>query len=211
MPTFEFIYDFGSPNAYLAHKVIPAVEARLGIKVIYTPALLGGIFKATGNASPMVTLAGIKNKGEYAALETERFIKQHDLAGLYNANTHFPVNTLLMMRMAAATRQQPERYQQLIHCCFDAMWLHGKKMDDPEVVATALTACDLPAESLLAAAAEPENKQALIQLTEAAVQRGVFGSPSFFVGDELFFGKDKLRDAEEAFLIQSGAGSEVTR
>lgn len=205
MSDIEFIFDFGSPNAYLAHKVIPRIEARIGASITYVPALLGGIFKATGNASPMVTMAGIKNKGEYANLETQRFIAKHELAEVFQFNPNFPVNTLLMMRMATATRNDPEIYPQLINCLFDGMWLEPRKMDDPEVVAAVLEQSGLPARDLIAAAAQPDNKQTLMDTTNSVVARGVFGSPSFFVGDELYFGKDKLRDVEESYLaIQGG-------
>lgn len=205
MMTIEFIFDFGSPNAYLAHKVIPDIEARLETKIRYVPALLGGIFKATGNASPMVTMASIKNKGEYANLETQRFIEKHGLAGEYQLNPHFPVNTLLMMRIAVSSMHDASLYETLIAILFDAMWREPQKMDDPEIVLKVLAAAGLPGERLLESAAEPQNKQALIELTESAVARGVFGSPSFFVGDELYFGKDKLRDVEEAYLHQTKA------
>ncbi len=200
MRDIEFIFDFGSPNAYLVHKVISDVEARVGARITYVPALLGGIFKATGNASPMVTMAGIKNKSEYANLETERFIARHNLTDVFKFNPNFPVNSLLMMRVATAARNTPELYHQVIHCLFDAMWLEPKKMDSPEVIAEVLTQAGLPAQQLLDAAAMPENKQALINTTQSVVARGVFGSPSFFVGSELYFGKDKLRDVEEAYL-----------
>lgn len=198
MSVLEFVYDFGSPNAYLVHKVIPSVEQRLNTKVVYSPILLGGVFKATGNASPAVTLAGIKNKGEYQGVETARFVKKYGLGSSYAMNPHFPVNTLMMMRIAAGLQGQ-DLYMPFIECCFKAMWEDAKKMDEPEVIAEALGEAGLPAAELMDLAAQPENKQSLIDLTSAAVERGVFGAPSFFVGDELFFGKDKLRDAEEEF------------
>ena len=203
MSAFEFIYDFGSPNAYLVHKVVPGVEERLKTKVVYSPILLGGVFKATGNASPAVTLAGIKNKGEYQSIETQRFVKKYGLAGSYAPNPHFPVNTLTMMRIAVSVRDQ-DVYAPLIECFFKAMWEDAKKMDEPEIINDALTAAGLPATELMDLATVPENKQALIEATETAVNRGVFGAPSILVGDELFFGKDKLRDAEEEYLEQNG-------
>ena len=202
MSKLEFLYDFGSPNAYLVHKVVPGVEKLLGSSVIYSPILLGGVFKSTGNVSPAISLAGIKNKGEYQGLETERFVKKYGLGSSYVANPHFPVNTLLMMRIAASV-QGEDLYVPFIECCFKSMWEEAKKMDDPEIVAEALQAAGLPAGELIALAGEPDNKQKLIDLTGQTVARGVFGAPSFFVGSELFFGKDKLRDAEEEFVSQN--------
>jgi 2-hydroxychromene-2-carboxylate isomerase len=204
MSTFEFLYDFGSPNAYLVHKVVPGVEERLGTKVVYSPVLLGGIFKATGNASPAVTLAGIKNKGEYQGIETQRFVKKYGLASSYAPNPHFPVNTLTLMRIATAVRDE-DVYQPVIECFFTAMWEDAKKMDEPDVIVDALNQAGLPAAELMDLSTVPENKQALIQLTETAVSRGAFGAPSFLVGEELFFGKDKLRDAEEEYVEQKGS------
>ena len=202
MSALEFVFDFGSPNAYLVHKVVPEVERRLDTKVVYSPILLGGVCKATGNASPAVTLAGIKNKGEYQGIETKRFVKKYGLASSYAPNPHFPVNTLLMMRIAVSLQSSPS-YQPFIECCFKAMWEDSKKMDEPEIVAEALTEAGLPAAELMDLAAQPDNKKKLIEVTETAVARGVFGAPSFLVGDELFFGKDKLRDAEEEFVYQA--------
>lgn len=202
MSALEFVFDFGSPNAYLIHKVVPEVERRLDTKVVYSPILLGGVFKATGNASPAVTLTGIKNKGEYQGIETKRFVKKYGLTSSYAPNPHFPVNTLLMMRIAVSLQSSPS-YQPFIECCFKAMWEDSKKMDEPEIVAEALTEAGLPAAELMDLAAQPNNKKKLIEVTETAVARGVFGAPSFLVGDELFFGKDKLRDAEEEFVSQA--------
>lgn len=204
MATLEFLYDFGSPNAYWVHRVIPAAESRLQTKVVYSPILLGGVFKATGNVSPAVSLAGIKNKAEYQGIETKRFLKRYGLEGATAGNSHFPVNTLTMMRIACGVQDQ-DVYQPFIECCFKAMWEEGKKMDDPEVIVDALDGSGLPGAELIDLAAQPEVKQRLIELTENAVNRGVFGAPSFLVGDELFFGKDQLRDAEEEFLSQGGA------
>ena len=200
--TAEFHFDFGSPNAYLSHLVIPAIEARTGVAFRYVPVLLGGVFKATNNVSPMVSLQGIKNKPEYQRIETERFVRQHGITA-YHANPHFPVNTLLIMR-GAVFAEREGMLAPYVEAVYGHMWAEPKKMDDPEVVAAALKASDLPAEQIMAGTQDPEVKAALIANTESAVQRGVFGSPSFFVGDELFFGKDKLRDAEEEIERQKG-------
>ncbi|HTO55281.1 MAG TPA: 2-hydroxychromene-2-carboxylate isomerase [Myxococcota bacterium] len=194
-PQVEFDFDFGSPNAYLAHLVLPELEKRTGVRVKYVPVLLGGVFKATGNVSPAVSLRGIKNKPEYEALELRRFLARHGITR-FASNPHFPVNTLLIMRGALAARRLGcfERYVDEV---YRHMWAEPKKMDDPAVVRSALLESQLPADALLARAADPEVKQELVDNTERAVARGVFGSPSFFVGDALFFGKDRLRDLEE--------------
>ena len=194
-PRVEFHFDFGSPNAYLAHLVIPAIEKRTGVRFTYVPVLLGGVFKATGNVSPAVSLRGIKNKPEYEALEMRRFLARHGITR-FASNPHFPVNTLQIMRGAVAA-QRLGCFARYVDEVYRYMWADPKKMDEPEVIRAALVESGLPADELLARAADPEVKQELIANTERAVARGVFGSPSFFVGDELFFGKDRLRDVEE--------------
>ena len=198
----EFHFDFGSPNAYLSHLVIPAIEARTGVAFAYVPVLLGGVFKATGNVSPMVSLQGIKNKPAYQRLETERFVRQHGIDE-YRANPHFPVNTLQIMR-GAVFAERENFLADYVNAVFRHMWAVPKKMDDADVIAAALAESGLPAERIMAGTQQPEVKAALIANTEAAVQRGVFGSPSFFVGDELFFGKDKLHDVEDEIERQKG-------
>jgi len=196
MTKIEFHFDFGSPNAYLAHLVIPEVERRTGAKFDYVPVLLGGVFKLTNNRSPAESLAGIKNKPEYERLETERFVKRHHITA-YRRNPFFPVNTLAIMRGAVAARRLGvfERYVDEI---YRHMWAEPKKMDDPDVLRTALAESKLDAERLLALAQTAEVKDELRANTERSVARGAFGSPTVFVGDEIFFGKDRLRDVEEA-------------
>ena len=198
----EFHFDFGSPNAYLSHLVIPAIEARTGVSFKYVPVLLGGVFKATNNVSPMVSLQGIKNKPEYQRIETARFVRQHGITE-YRANPHFPVNTLQIMR-GAVFAEREGFLAAYVEAVYQHMWAAPKKMDDAEVIAAALNESDLPAARIMAGIQDPEVKAGLIANTEAAVARGVFGSPSFFVGDELFFGKDKLRDVEEEIERASG-------
>jgi len=196
----EFHFDFGSPNAYLAHLVVPEIAKRTGVAFHYVPVLLGGVFKATGNVSPAVSLRGIKNKGEYAALETQRFLAKHGIARFAH-NPHFPVNTLQIMRGAVAA-QRLGCFARYVDEVYRHMWAEPKKMDEPAVIRAALLECSLPADELLARAADPDVKQELLANTEASVARGVFGSPSFFVGDELFFGKDRLREVEEEIEAQ---------
>jgi len=200
----EFHFDFGSPNAYLAHLVIPAIERRTGVRFEYVPVLLGGVFKATGNVSPAVSLRGIKNKGEYAQLETRRFLAKHGITR-YAMNPFFPVNTLQIMRGAIAAKRLGcfERYVDEV---YRHMWAEPRKLDDPAVIRAALAESGLPADELLALASDPGVKQELIANTERSVARGTFGSPSFYVEDELFFGKDRLREVEEEIEARKRAG-----
>lgn len=192
----EFHFDFGSPNAFLAHRVIPAIEARTGARFRYVPVLLGGVFKATGNRSPVEAFAGIRNKPEYERLETERFVRRHRIEG-FARNPFFPVNTLLVMRGAAAAEIGGglERY---VGAVFHHMWEAPKKMDEPGVIRDALAASGLDAERIMARARDAAVKARLTANTERSVDRGTFGSPTFFVGDAIYFGKDRLRDVEEA-------------
>lgn len=196
MKTVTFYFDFGSPNAYLSHRVIPSIEARTGAVFEYVPALLGGIFKLTGNRSPAEAFSGIRNKMEYEQRETQRFVARHALT-VYRMNPHFPVNTLKIMRGAVAAQREGV-FEPYVETVFKAMWEQGLKMDDPEVIGETLEAAGLDAPSIMARAEEADVKQELIANTEAAVAAGVFGSPSFLVDGELYFGKDRLRDVEEA-------------
>jgi 2-hydroxychromene-2-carboxylate isomerase len=191
-----FYFDFGSPNAYLSHRVIPQIEARTGVRFRYVPVLLGGLFKLTGNQSPMMAFAGIKNKLEYENLETQRFVRRHGLTA-FRMNPNFPVNTLKIMRGAVAA-QALGVFEPYVEAVFVAMWETGLKMDDPEVIAAALTEAGLDAAALAAKSEDPAIKQALIDNTEAACAAGAFGIPTFAVGGEIWFGKDRLRDVEEA-------------
>ena len=194
----EFHFDFGSPNAYLAHRVIPGIEARTRAKFRYVPVLLGGVFKATGNRSPMEAFGDIRNKLEYERLETERFLRRYKITD-YVRNPFFPVNTLQMMRGAAAAEIDGglDRY---VNAMFHHMWEAPKKMDEPEVLRDALTSSGFDAAVVMARSQDPEVKAKLIANTEMSVARGAFGSPTFFVGDAIYFGKDRLRDVEEAIL-----------
>jgi 2-hydroxychromene-2-carboxylate isomerase len=191
----QFMFDFGSPNAFLSHEAIPAIEKRTGATFEYIPVLLGGIFKATNNKSPAETLAGVKNKREFHALETERFVKRFAVKP-YVFNPFFPVNTLNLMR-AAISAQLEGVFEKYVDAAFHHMWAEPKKMDDPEVAIKALTSSGLDGAKLLSRAQEPEVKAKLIENTQAAVERGAFGSPTFFVGKEMFFGKEQLREVEE--------------
>ena len=191
----EFIFDFGSPNAFLAYRVVPEIARRTGAIFDYVPVLLGGIFKATGNQSPVQAFANVKGKLEYQRVEFARFLRRHGITD-FKFNPYFPVNTLALMRMAVAA-QQEGTLAPYMQAAFRHMWVEPKKMDDPEVIKAALAQSGLDP-ALLERAQAAEVKAKLIANTEAAVARGVFGAPTFFVGDEMFFGKDKLRDVEEA-------------
>ena len=194
-PRPQFMFDFGSPNAFLSHEAIPAIEKRASVKFEYVPILLGGIFKATNNKSPAETLAGVKNKPEFQALETERFIKRFHVQP-YVWNPFFPVNTLNLMRAAIAA-QFEDVFERYVEAAFHHMWREPKKMDDPEVAVKALSASGLNGAKLLARAQDADVKAKLIENTQSAVERGAFGSPTFFVGNEMFFGKEQLREVEE--------------
>jgi 2-hydroxychromene-2-carboxylate isomerase len=191
----QFLFDFGSPNAFLSHEAIPAIEQRIGVKFEYVPILLGGIFKATNNKSPAETLAGVKNKPEFQALETLRFVRRFQVKP-YVWNPFFPVNTLNLMRAAVAARLEGV-FEPYVDAAFHHMWVEPKKMDDPAVALAALTSSGLDAAKLFARAQEADVKARLIENTQAAVERGAFGSPTFFVGNEMFFGKEQLREVEE--------------
>jgi len=191
----QFLFDVGSPNAFLSHEAIPAIEKRTGVKFEYVPVLLGGIFKATNNKSPAETLAGVKNKPQFHAIETERFIKRFGVKP-YTWNPFFPVNTLNLMRAAIAAQMEGV-FEKYVDAAFHHMWVAPKKMDDPEVAAKALISSGLDAAKLFARAQDADVKGKLIENTQSAVERGAFGSPTFFVGKEMFFGKEQLREVEE--------------
>ncbi len=204
-PKVEFHFDFGSPNAYFVHKLIPAVESRTGATFIYVPILLGGVFKLTNNQAPMVQFKGIKNKLEYQRLETVRFIKKHALSQ-FKMNPHFPVNTVQIMRGAAAA-QTDGGLGKYVDAVFNHMWEEGKKMDDPAVIRAALDQSGLDGDRVLARIQDQDVKDMLLKNTEGSVARGTFGAPTFFVGDEIFFGKDRLRDVEEEIeAVKAGGG-----
>jgi 2-hydroxychromene-2-carboxylate isomerase len=200
MPKVEFLFDFGSPNAYLSHLVIPGIEKRQQVKFEYVPILLGGVFKLTNNRSPAESNAGIKNKSEYQHLEIDRFVRRHGITR-YRFNPFFPVNTLMIMRGAVAARTLGifERY---VDEMFRHMWGDPKKLDDPAVLRAALLESGLPAERLFELVQTPAVKEALLAETQRAVDRGTFGSPTFFVDGEIYFGKDRLRDVEEAIAAR---------
>jgi 2-hydroxychromene-2-carboxylate isomerase len=204
----QFLFDFGSPNAYLAARVIPDIERRTGTRFDYVPVLLGGIYKLTGNSSPADYLKGIRNKPEYMALETERFIRRHGIS-TFRRNPFFPVNTLQLMRGAVAAEAEGVFWPYFQVVC-QHMWEEPKKMDDLDVMLEALTSSGIDANKIVARSQDPAVKNRLMELTQSAVDRGAFGSPTFFVNDEMFFGKDQLRDVEEEILAQRRAAAETS-
>ena len=197
----EFQFDFGSPNAYLAEKALPHIERSTGVKFEYVPVLLGGVFKATNNLSPFESLRGIKNKPEYQALETRRFVRRHHIT-TFKPNPFFPVNTLMLMRGAVAARFEG-MFEPYFRAALHHMWEEPKKMDDPEIFRSAFASSGIDIDRLIARAQQDDVKKKLIELTTDAVARGAFGSPTFFVGEEMFFGKDQLRDVEESIVEQT--------
>jgi 2-hydroxychromene-2-carboxylate isomerase len=204
----EFHFDFGSPNAYLAELVLPEIEQRTGVKFDYVPVLLGGVYKATGNMSPGDSLRGIKNKPEYNALETERFLRRHNITK-FTSNPFFPVNTLMLMRGAVAA-QFESMFEPYFRAAYHHMWVEPKKMDDPQIFRDAFISSGIDIDRLIARAQQDEVKKRLIDNTSNAVTRGEFGSPTFFVGNEMFFGKDRLREVEEEIVEQLSAAQRKT-
>ena len=194
--TVDFYFDFASPNAYLSHQVVPGIEERTGAKFNYIPVLLGGIFKLTNNKPPMEAFFGILNKNEYQSVEMERFQKRHEITK-FKMNPHFPVMTLQITRGALGA-QQDGYFDKYISEVLKHMWEEPKKMDDPEVIKEAFTESGFDADKLLGQTQDPEIKAKLIANTEEAVKRGTFGIPTFFVDDDIYFGKDTLWQVEEA-------------
>lgn len=194
--TVEFIFDFGSPNGYLAHHAIPSVFENLDVEFSYTPCLLGGIFKATGNQSPMMAFGGIPNKLAYEQVEMQRFIEKYAITK-FQFNPNFPINTLMLMRGAIAA-QEDGRLGEYIAVGLKAMWEDGLKMDDPEVFTETLNNAGFDGAGLLARTQDPAIKAKLVENTEAAVARGAFGVPTFFVDEAMYFGKDRLGQVAEA-------------
>ena len=199
-PKVEFLFDFGSPNAYLAELAIPGIEKRTGVKFDYVPVLLGGIYKLTNNRSPADYLQGIKNKPEHMRVETERFIRRHNIT-TFRQNPFFPVITLMLMRGAVAAQLEGV-FEPYFRAAYHHMWEEPKKMDDPKILREALLSSGLDADRLIARSQDADVKAKLIELTQHAVDRGAFGSPTFFVGKEMFFGKDQLRDVEDEIVAQ---------
>ena len=187
----ECFFDFGSPTVYLAATQLPKIAQRHGATVLWRPFLLGGVFKATGNVSP----ATVPAKSRYMGDDLERFARRYDVPFLFNP--FFPVNTLALMRGAVAYQQQG-RLDQYMEAMLSAMWVTGKDMNDPAIIAEVLGTIGIAAEDFLAAIAVQDVKETLKNNTQEAVKRGAFGAPTFFVGVEMFFGQDRLDFVEAA-------------
>lgn len=191
--TVEFFFDLGSPATYLAYTQLPKICAQTDSQLVYKPMLLGGVFKATGNASP----AMIPAKGRYMFKDLDRYAQRYEVPLKFNP--HFPINTLMLMRAVTGMQvRHPERFQAFIDCLFSALWVEGRNLDDPATVAAVLTENGFEPNAVLALTADEHIKTVLKENTEQAVQRGVFGAPSMFIGDELFFGQDRLDFVREA-------------
>jgi 2-hydroxychromene-2-carboxylate isomerase len=189
----EFYFDLGSPATYLAYTQLPKICEQTDSQLIYVPILLGGVFKATGNASP----ATIPAKGRYMFIDLDRYAIRYGVP--LKINPHFPINTLVLMRAVTGVQlRQPERFAAFIDCLFKALWIDGRNLNDPATVGAVLSENGFDPEEILALSADEEVKNALKETTEKAVQRGVFGAPSMFVGDQLFFGQDRLDFVIEA-------------
>ena len=193
MQEIEFYYDFGSPKSYFAHKLLPAIARKHNAKLTTKPILLGGIFKLSNNRSPVEAFADVKGKLAYDTLDTKRFVARHELS--YRPNPNFPVMTIGLMRGAiyAIGKDWQEKYTSVI---FDAMWTDAKKMDDPIVIAEVLKEAKLPVKEILEATQMSEIKSALIAETDKAVARNIFGAPTMFIDNEMFFGKEGLADLD---------------
>ncbi|MDF1722333.1 MAG: 2-hydroxychromene-2-carboxylate isomerase [Minwuia sp.] len=203
MSKAEFHFDFASPNSYMSHCVVPQIAARTGVQIDYVPVLLGGLFRLTNNKSPMEQNAGVLNKSEYGRLEMGRFIARHKL-DRFVMNPHFPMNTVALMRGALVAGRDGFATD-YINTVFQAMWEDGLKMDDPEVMTGALDKAGMDGAAILAGTQDQAIKDQLMANTKASADRGNFGSPTFFAGDEMYFGKDRLRDFEEEIVRQRDA------
>ena len=192
----EFIFDFASPNAYLVHRALPAITQRTGIIFNYKLALLGGIFKLTGNQAPMMAFANIPKKLAYEQVEFGRFLQAHNI-GNFQMNPHFPVNTVMLMR-GALVAESEGRLMDYVEAGLTAMWEKGVNMADAPAYISAMNASGFDGDALAAAYHDPDIKQELMVRTQAAVDRGVFGIPTFFVGDDIYFGKERLYQVEAA-------------
>jgi len=191
--TVEFYFDVGSPAAYLAWMQVPKLAAETGATIDYRPMLLGGVFQATANKSPMEVPA----KGSYMVTDLQRFAARYGVP--FNHNPHFPINTLLLMRGAIGLQmREPARMVPYVDAVYRAIWVDGKNMNDPATVGAVLQQAGFDQAALLALAADPEVKDRLKAVTQDAVARGVFGAPTFFVDGHMYWGQDRLDFVQQA-------------
>jgi 2-hydroxychromene-2-carboxylate isomerase len=194
--TIEFFFDFGSPTTYLAHTQLPRIARETGATLSYRPMLLGGVFKATGNASPV----SVPAKARWMGTDLALWARRHGAPFAFNP--HFPINTLTLMRAAVGQQmRQPQAFGRYVDAVFDAMWVHPRDMGDAATVAQVLADAGFDAGEVMALAADPAVKAQLVANTEEAVSRGVFGAPTCFVGDRMFFGQDRLDFVREALAL----------
>ena len=195
MKIVDFIFDFASPNTYLVHKIFPEIEKRTNSKLNYIPCLLGGIFKQTNNQAPMNAFADVLGKNAYENLELIRFIEEHKII-TFKKNPYFPVNTLILMR-GAIVAQNEGNLKNYIEAGFHHMWESPKNMGDPEIYLQAMSNSGFDGLDLLEKMQSKEVKEKLISNTNKAVKKGTFGMPTFFVGDKIFYGKERLAQIEK--------------
>jgi len=193
MKSFEFWFDFGSSASYLAWTQLPALEAATGATAILKPMLLGGVFQATGNQSPV----NIPAKGKYLFVDFDRFAERYGVP--FKVNPNFPINTLLLMRGAIVLQRKGDpHFEDYCDAMFKAIWADSLNMNDPATAAQALTRAGFDAQALVALASEQTTKDSLKAATQEAVDRGVFGAPTFFVGAQMFWGQDRMDFVREA-------------
>ncbi|BAN45860.1 2-hydroxychromene-2-carboxylate isomerase [Metapseudomonas resinovorans] len=191
--TVEFFFDLGSPASYLAWTQLPGICARRGAELRYRPMLLGGVFQATGNASP----AAVPAKARHTMIDMQRFAHRYGVP--MHFNPFFPINTLTLMRGAIGVQlRQPERFEAYLDAMFRALWRDKRNLGDPAVLGAVLIDAGFDPQAMLALVGDQEVKDALKAATEEAVKRGVFGAPTCFVGTEMYFGQDRLDFVEEA-------------
>jgi 2-hydroxychromene-2-carboxylate isomerase len=189
----EFFFDFGSPTTYLAYTQLPKIAAECGAQIVWRPMLLGGVFKATGNASPVTVPA----KGRWMGDDIARWARRYGVPFTFNPD--FPINTLTLMRGAVGLQmRQPEAFGRYVDAVFNAMWVAPRNLGDAAVLAAALGEAGFDAQAFMSLVNDPEVKAKLVANTEEAVARGVFGAPTSFVGDQMFFGQDRLDFVREA-------------
>ena len=202
MPKLEFVFDFASPNAYYVHKVLPDLIDRTGAELVILPTLLGGLFKITGNQAPFITFSEVKGKIAYEMLENERFQAKHRLTD-FVFNSHFPINTVMIMRGLVAARELNVQ-SQYIDVVMSAMWEQDINMGDPDTVLRVWQEGGLDANELGKLIQTDSIKDALKHSTQAVADRGAFGIPTFFVGEDMFFGKERLNQVEDALNSAQG-------
>ena len=197
----DFIFDLASPNAYFCHKVMPKFEKENNVSVDYFPCLLGGVFKSTGNQPPWMAFAEIPNKMNYMMKEMQRFISRHALND-FKMNSHFPLNTLQLMRMLAGIREDDLKIK-VTNILFKGIWEKDLKLDDVEILKSYLLSEGLDADALINVSEDPSSKNKLLENTTKSVDFGVFGIPTFKIGDEIFFGKEALLEIPKYIEISN--------